>query len=41
MTAKPLVRVIPLLALAYTLFPDPAASVVPRTVLVEETGWLA
>lgn len=39
MTPKPLVRAALLLAAASFLLPVPAGSTVPRTVLVEETGW--
>jgi len=41
MTPKPLIRVVPLLAVAFALLPVPATSTVPRTVLVEETGWVS
>jgi hypothetical protein len=39
MTLKSTAAVLSLLALAVSLFPAPAASLVQRTVLVEETGW--
>jgi hypothetical protein len=40
MTSKPLVRAVALFALASLYVPAPAGSTtVPRTVLVEETGW--
>ena len=39
MASKPLAGVVALLAMASLFLPAPAISTVPRTVLVEETGW--
>jgi hypothetical protein len=39
MTPKPLIAAATLLAVAFAFLPAPADSTVPRTVLVEETGW--
>jgi len=39
MISKPLAGVVTLIAVASFLVPVPATSTVPRTVLVEETGW--
>ena len=41
MPSKSLAGVVTLITVASFLIPAPATSTVPRTVLVEETGWVS